>query len=283
MKAALRSGRRALLDRVDDIRYLRWRWTAPRGLRLDRPIFIVGAARSGTSMSVRILGRHPDLANWSEAGRFYDPRHYDDLEADHQWGAERATAAEVERLHSRFEFERQSRGKPRFINKHPRSSVRLDYLRAIFPDAYFLHVIRDGRAVARSMVERLARYPRRPQSVLQQFVKPPGWRALQRENQYEEAILQWRAVVRHVRSHREILAGRYFEYRYEDFCDQPKRILSQVLVWAELDSSDEVVDELVSAPLQSRNYKFAETLSPQDIAFMNRSAGDLLAELGYSV
>jgi hypothetical protein len=283
VSAAIQDTRRAYRQRLDDLRYQRWRWTAERGGRLERPIFMIGSARSGTSMSIATLAKHPQLANWSEAGRFYDPRHYDDVDADHYWGRDRATSSEVERLHSRFEYARQRLGKPRFINKHPRNSVRIDYLRTIFPDAYFIHVVRDGRAVARSMVERLGRYPLRPQSVLQQFVKPPGWRALQRTNQFEEAILSWREVVRHIRAHRAVLGGHYFEYRYEDLCDRPQEWLARVLRFAELDDSPAIRNQLVPTPLRNRNYKFVDSLSPTDLAFMTRETGDLLTELGYPI
>src|SRR5688572_11196365 len=118
----------------DEARFRIWRLTAPRGVRLDRPVFMIGSPRSGTTVSVKILGRHPELANWSEAGKFWDPDGYDDPDADHAWGAERATPDEIDRLHQRFEYARQIRGgRPRFMNKHPRMSVRLDYLRAAFP------------------------------------------------------------------------------------------------------------------------------------------------------
>jgi hypothetical protein len=44
--------------------------------QLHNPIFIIGTARSGTTLLVRLLGSHPDIANWSEANVIWDPTGY---------------------------------------------------------------------------------------------------------------------------------------------------------------------------------------------------------------
>jgi hypothetical protein len=41
----------------------------------------------------------------------------------------------------------------RFLNKNPDNSVRMRYLNKLFPDSYFIHIVRDGRAVAHSMIK----------------------------------------------------------------------------------------------------------------------------------
>ena len=115
-------------------RSLAWRALHPTA-RLAEPIFLVGSPRSGTTLTVNLFGTHPDVANWSEGGRLWDPIHYHDPEADHHWTAEDATPGQIRRLHRWCEWYRQSHGKARFVNKHPRNSVRIDYLRRVFPDA----------------------------------------------------------------------------------------------------------------------------------------------------
>ena len=111
-----------------------WQYTMAKGRELKAPIFVIGSPRSGTTISVRLFGTHPDIANWSEAGRVWDPFSYDDPDADHCWGADRYTSKDARRIHARFECFRQMHKKERFVNKHPRNSVRIDYILKIFPD-----------------------------------------------------------------------------------------------------------------------------------------------------
>ncbi|RMH17828.1 MAG: hypothetical protein D6701_07080, partial [Gemmatimonadetes bacterium] len=54
---------------------------------LDRPVFIVGCPRSGTTAFARLAGAHPDVVHWSEAGQVFQRRYYD-ADADHELSAE---------------------------------------------------------------------------------------------------------------------------------------------------------------------------------------------------
>lgn len=115
--------------------------------RIERPIFIIGAARSGTTMLAEtILSRHPDIAYLSEPnptwgfGNAYKP--HDVLtESD-------VTQRGANHIRKVFEKFLISSGKRRFMEKTPRNCLRMPYIRKIFPDAKFVHVIRDGRDVA---------------------------------------------------------------------------------------------------------------------------------------
>lgn len=271
---------RSLRDGTDTLRYMAWRSLADEP-RLQRPIFLVGCPRSGTSVSVKLLATHPDLDNWSEAGRVWDRAAYDDPGADHAWGAERATEAEMRRLHSRFEHHRRRSGRPRFVNKHPRNSVRMDFIDRVFPDALYLHVIRDGRAVVNSIVSRTAREPYRQAIPFGDFCKPPGWQDLLREDPVEQAALQWVTLVRHVRETGARLDGRYLEYRYEDLCDFPRTVLADLFSFAGLRLSTSVLARLPER-LWNENHKYRSHLSEDQIAVIERVGGDLLHELGYS-
>ena len=271
---------RSVRDGMDTLRYTAWR-NLVHEPQLQRPIFLVGCPRSGTSVSVKLLATHPDLDNWSEAGRVWDRESYDDPDADHAWGPERATVAEARRLHSRFEYHRRRSGRQRFVNKHPRNSVRMDFIERVFPDALYLHVIRDGRAVVNSIVSRTAREPYRQQIPFGDFCKPPGWQDLLRDDPVEQAALQWAALVRHVRTTGARLDGRYLEYRYEDLCDVPRTVMADLFSFAGLRLSASVLARLPER-LPNENHKYRSHLSERQIATVERVGSDLLHELGYS-
>ena len=244
------------------------------------PIFLVGSPRSGTTLAVNLFAEHPDVANWSEAGRLWDPVGYHDPDAEHHWPAERATPAEIRRLRRWCEWYRQTHGKARFVNKHPRNSVRIGYLRRVFPDARFVHVIRDGRAVVSSIVAQTRSRTRRQSRPMGGFCRPPGWRALLRPDLVEQSALQWQAIVRHVWEQRPALGPDYCEVRYEELCARPRDVYRRLFEFAGLAAG---AAELARIPerLESRSEGWRERLTGAEIATLEKTAGDLLAELGY--
>jgi hypothetical protein len=241
---------------------------------------LVGSPRSGTTLAVNLFATHPDVANWSEAGHLWDPIDYRNDEADHHFTAERATPAQIARLHRWCEWYRQSHGRTRFVNKHPRNSVRIDYLRRVFPDARFIHVIRDGRAVVSSMVIQIRSRVRRQQQPMGGFCRPPGWRTLLRDDLVEQTALQWQAIVRHVRGRRDMLGPDYCEVRYEELCAQPREVSRALFEFSGLAAGEAQLAGVPERPLE-RSDGWRERLTAPEIATVEKTAGDLLAELGY--
>lgn len=257
-----------------------WERTAGRNARLERPIFIIGCPRSGTTVATELFARHPDVVSLSEAQEVWDPEHHLDPEADHHWTAERVTSEEARRLHARFEFHRRLHRARRLLNKNPRSSVRLDYIRAVFPDACFLHVIRDGRAVVHSLLEETRKHPQRGQFPFGNFCKPPNWRELLRYPALEQAAWQWKEIVSHVLTRRQDLGASYHEFHYEDLCVDPRGVLREAYAFAGLRVDRDALGRLPEG-LDSRNLKWKMALGSGDIEAVNRIQAPLLQQLGY--
>lgn len=276
---AIRATAKTVRDGLEETRFRVWR-SLSQGPRLERPVFVIGCPRSGTSLTVRLLARHPDVVNWSEAGRIWDPQGYDEPEAEHCWSVADVEPADARRLHARFEHRRRRDGRPRFVNKHPRSTVRIDYIDAIFPDAFYLHVIRDGRAVVNSILARVEREPYRQAIPFGDFCKPPGWRSFLRDDPAEQAALQWREIVRYARTRGPSLDGRYLEFRYEDLCRVPRTVMADVYASVGLRVTERML-ETVPERFHNENDKYRTRLTPDQVATVERVAGDLLAELGY--
>ncbi len=147
---------------------------------IERPIIIVGAPRSGTSILFQVLSTHPDL--WSlyresqpiiEAN--FDPRkrglesnvlRADDLDEQTRVHLEREffrRVGNIERLLpplsraipliARVKLsalmvtlgQSRKRSPLRIVEKTPENSFRIPFLMKLFPDALFLYVIRDPR------------------------------------------------------------------------------------------------------------------------------------------
>jgi len=257
-----------------------WRHTFGRGARVQQPVFLIGCPRSGTTIAVDLFALQPELANLSEGPEIWDPHGYLDFEADHHWTAADVRPRDAARLHARFEYHRRWHGKARFVNKYPRSSVRIDYMRAVFPDAVFIHVVRDGRAAAASMLQALGRRRRGQLKPDMPFCHPPGWRELVREDKAEQVALQWREVVGFIRNKRAELGPAYHEFKYEEMCDDPRGVLAAAWRFAGLRVDEDIVASLPER-LESQNFKWKEQLNLQQIETVNRVAGPLLEELGY--
>ena len=269
-------------QQFNNLHYHLWKVGARQEPILKEPIFMIGCPRSGTTISVNLFARHPWVANWSEAGRVWDPAGYHDPSADHCWDVDRVTGEAARRLHSRFEWYRQLHKKRRFINKHPRNSVRIDYIRAIFPDALFIHVIRDGRAVVNSIVKRIERDPERQRFPFGDFCKPPQWRQYLRDDPIEQAALQWREITAYILGKRSELGDRYYEFKYEDMCLRPREVFAAAFEFADLPAGDEFL-AMIPESLKNMNYKVEEELSPAQIATINAIQKELLDRLRYPI
>src|SRR5215471_170596 len=148
--------------------------------RRDPPFFVLGAARSGTTMLRLMLNRHPRLAIPPES-HFLLPI-LDELPIDGPLTlGQRIRAAQIITAHPRFRTWRVSAidlalafsaahsaslsdlvdcafrlqitdsRKPRWGDKTPRYYPRWGQLAALFPESAFIHIIRDGRDVSASL------------------------------------------------------------------------------------------------------------------------------------
>jgi hypothetical protein len=132
---------------------------------ISQPVFLVGAERSGTTLLRLMLDGHPELA-WNEEFEYAvdlmpADEGYPDLGPYHAYLEE----DRIFRL-SGFVIDKQ-RSYPELLDsfleqKKSKDNKRLvgatvhrhfDRLLRIWPDARFVHVLRDGRDVARSVIE----------------------------------------------------------------------------------------------------------------------------------
>src|SRR6516165_8061861 len=117
--------------------------------RLHRPIFIIGAPRSGTTFLGDCIGRMPEVSYHCEprltkalTGRVYD----------RSWSERRS--AQVFRMSYSALVVTALHGGRRFADKTPENSFLVPFLAATFPAAQFVHIIRDGRDAAVSHAEK---------------------------------------------------------------------------------------------------------------------------------
>ncbi len=269
-----------------------------------RPIFVGGCPRSGTTLLGALLGAHSrcvcvpempfkiDPLLFAHEGRGKrSPRELSALIQDHRyfqnWGIKAQVSdgggAEpvvtylefIENLVARYAAEVGRAEADLWVDHTPDNVLRVRTLLDNFPDARFLHIVRDGRAVAASLL------PLR-WSVSSVFAAARVWAehlgfGLAAEIQEPERVCR---VV------------------YEELVGDPKRVLAQICDFAQLEPEEQVGTQtrfripaatlyqhaLVSRPPDpSRAQGWRTTLSPRQIEIFESVAGNLLAHLDYEL
>lgn len=227
-----------------------------RGDRLERPrAFLrdLGADRRFRDWNVPI----EDVAR--EIGSLPDPSFADGIAAAY-------------RVYAR------SRGRSRWGDKTPRYVDRIPLLARLFPTARFVHVVRDGRDVALSMLD-IGRLHRRSAS---------------------PALVWRRQVARGRRAGRALGPDRYREIRYEALVEDPERELRALCGFLDLPFDPSVLRHDDRAPdrLPSR-VRWMHTrlalpptkglrdwrrdMSARDVAEYEAIAGEQLVAMGYEL
>lgn len=191
--------------------------------------FLFGCARSGTSIFGEILASHPSVGYVFEARDVWS-RLETDPEASHRWEA--STATDVSSADLRSALVRRGGGKPLILEKNPRHSLHIPFLHAHFRDAKLIHIVRDGRDVAWSMVPGIG-------GEGWHHLRPPSWRRL---------MCEAHGVVRSARAWREVLEIAladlaevpHLEVRYEHLIEDAFGTARSALAFLNLPMTPEV-------------------------------------------
>lgn len=273
----------------------------------ERPFFVVSAPRSGSTLLRLMLDAHPRLAV-PPPGWLFDMVYpylysYGDLAQRAnflmlaedmlrtptvgKWPVKPSAetiadaagaptfAGAYAALHRAYA---QSEGKARWGEKTPRNSFWMDEIRSLFPDAQFIHIVRDGRDQAIDISDSLLW----PNSV------------------YAGADL-WQRYVNAIReSASRLPAEGYCEIRYEDLCAATEpvirklceflgeafdtRMLSPHETRSASDWSTHPLHAKTAQPISTRFCEMYRTRLPAaDIAALEALIGGTLRRFGYPV
>ncbi|MFC5833052.1 sulfotransferase family protein [Nonomuraea insulae] len=275
----------------------------------DRPVFVIGCPRSGTTMLQLMLHSHPHMAVPPET-RFLVPAYYrrrtwGDLRIDQrrhalaQWIATDRSTKFRELKIDKDEFVRQAVEGPgslgsvigtafrmyadrfdkaRWGDKRPSYVKQVDLLLRLFPDAQFVHLIRDGRDCVASLKEM-------PWYTLDSF----------------HAVSTWaEAIDAGGRLKRTLDAETYFELRYEDLTDDPMTELKKLCHFLDEEFSPSMISPREAASMavpqhkvwhsnthrevtRSRVGSWANRLDDWEIALCEHMLGDRLESMGYEL
>lgn len=269
------------------------------------PVFILGAQRSGTTLLRLILNAHSKLAI-PEEGTFWIPllrrwrghlerplrgRELDScleyVERNHQfklWGidpgdyyrrlreAGRCTLGEL--MAGTYRVYAEAHGKTFWGEKSSVFFRMIPVLAELFPEARFIHIVRDGRDVFTS------------------------WRKMDPTKANPSvAAIEWVYKIKKARKDlRRMDDSRGYEVRYEALVSEPEPTVRSVCAFLELDFEPEMLDfwkssdqyigahhsDLIFNPVSTKSVgKWRKALSRREIRHFDAIAGGELARHGY--
>lgn len=287
--------------------------------KIIKPIIIVGTGRCGSTLFHRLLAKHPHLMwlsplcymypekpAWNrlavtaidnpvlrrlfgerirpgENYRFWDKYAYGFSEPCRDLVRSDVSARVKKQVRAAFE--------PMLTGRRNRLLIkitgwpRIGFLKEIFDDARFIHILRDGRAVASSLLH---------VSFWRGWHGPQSWRAglLSPEDQalwesYDRSFtalagIEWRIQMRAMEAARRGLdASQFMELKYETFCEEPVESFRRVLEFAELPWDAGFEQELKSASIRSRSNRWRDDLAPAQQDLLDDLLRDDLRRYGY--
>jgi len=205
---------RAYLERLTEIcdeHFVQPREAAPDG---PQPIFIIGLARSGTTVLERMLGNHPDVASAGELVDFDKQLHYaaDTCNTQSPAFLERLPGLDLADIGGRYLARTQWRamGRSRFIDKQPPNWVQAGLIHAALPRVRLLHLVRDPMDLCYS-----------------------NWRAFFGDTcaySYDMAGLaaHHRAYLRTMAHWHQVMPGTILDVSYADLVREPEAVMRKV-------------------------------------------------------
>jgi sulfotransferase family protein len=268
------------------------------------PLFVLGVSRSGTTMLRVILDRSPGIAIPDET--FFVPqlahRHpgvvdpaelLEDVRRLPRLAAWEVPLEDIasrlrpgmttgEALDAVFQAYAAKHAKPRWGDKTPMYMRHLALIDRLFPDAQYVHLIRDGRDAAlafldmpEGVVTRTWAHPR----------SPAGF------------ACEWRTEVRRARElGARVGPSRYHEVRYENLVADTETVVRSICAFAELPFEPAMLEFAGSVDVSAKPHhqrllqpptrgvrEWREQMGEEDVRAFEAVAGGLLSELGYEV
>jgi hypothetical protein len=245
--------------------------------REDRVVFVVGCPRSGTSFTGSALGSQP---GWVDLGEL--PM----LKAavpELVTLPPRVQAARVRRIVDRVRLLGWVRGL-RGVEQNPETSYVLRAALDAFPRAAAVHVIRDGRDVVCSLLERgWLRRGRAGQDDARQaygdharfWVEPERREEFEHASEARRAAWAWRRYVEAAQA----VPERTAELRYEALVADPDGEAARLA--AALDTEPGPLRDAFAAVHGRSVGRWRRELTAEQLADVEAEAGELLASLGY--
>jgi len=236
----------------------------PELKKIEKPVFIIGTGRSGTTLLGKLLSMHRDVGFLNEPKALWHSIYdEEDIIGSYSGGAaryrldEKDVDSEVRRVARRlFGAYLFLVGSDRVVDKYPELVFRVPFVRAIFPNAKFLFLVRNGWDTCHSILRWSERLGQKMHNEIHDWwgVNNRKWKLLlnqvvAKDALYRDivdvvsgfvchkdmAIIEWavnmQEGLRQMKQHGDCI----HTVRYEDLTKNPRETLSIILRFCELE------------------------------------------------
>ena len=282
---------------------------------LKPPIIIFGNTRSGTTIVQKVMATHPDIAGWYEPRTLWlyaDPgrRHDEFDESD-------ATDRVKQYIRKQFLKFQKQHGNCVVMEKSPANILKIPYVRAIFPEATYLFIVRNPfsfissvelkwqrtltskgirRRLESTPVTQLHHYAGRfimqhvNKRVLRrkyQSLWGPRYKGIEQDLKTHDLLTviarQWSVCSRKAEKDLALFEhGRVLRLRYEDFVEDPISEMERICAHCGLEMATRMVtaaNEWVKSDRQDKWRRF----EPRDLARILPEISDEMERHGYEI
>lgn len=205
--------------------------------KVRKPIFVIGSPRSGTTVLGKCFAKHPKIAGAEESlflllmWTIFSDLYLGDNKRKFSFLKDYTNIEEMLESIKCFSdriitglIEKQN--KVYYIDHTPWYGMIFPFINLLYPDAIFIHLIRDGRRVVRSLSN--------------SYKNGFGWAG---KNIQERSEL-WANVVKHGIKIKAYLPQQYLEVKYEDFYEHPVGVLKSISKFVNLDFNQAMIEPL---------------------------------------
>jgi hypothetical protein len=197
--------------------------------------------------------------------------------------AEDATEDVRKRFRARVVQQLALQGKRRFVCKYT-GVPRIGFVRAVFPDALFIHIYRDGRAVANSLLR-----------VDWWSGGLDAWRYGEMDSEYMEeyersgrdpvvlAGIAWKTLMDAIEQEcSELAVSQILRVRYDALVRNPVRTLEEVCAFSDLEPAPRFLSRVERYPVSNMDEKWKTQLSSCAQELLGDTIGAHLERYGFS-
>ena len=243
----------------------------------ERPVFVVGSPRSGTSFMAGCLGGLSGFVDLGEVGPLKVS--LSELARLPEEEAARRLRRTLERVR-RLGLARRLRA----VEQTPETSFVLPAALRAYPEAKVVHMVRDGRDVVCSLLAKGWLREREGAddvgmpygAYARSWVEPERVQEFERSSEARRAAWAWRRYLSAVRA----TAPGALEVRYEELAADPAATAQRIA--AHIDADVEPLVQALRAVHAESVGRWRRDLTPEQLADVEAEAGPLLRELGYA-